>query len=1516
MAEAKKESKDIKKSRRIWLILLVIFVIGPGLTYAVLRNSRVQTFLVQGVAAYLSTELETNVEIGGLDVSFFLNVVFEDVSISDRQGDDLLFADRMILDVGRISWRKRKLNITKISLDQASLHLLREQDRDEYNVQFLLDYFASNDPSPSGERKWDVVCRSLDLRSTSFSHQDNSRDISVYGFDPNHFSLKDLNLAVNDIHLIKDELRFALDFFSFQEAGGFRLNHLSGEFALASDSARAENVLFRSPDSEVAFSASFSYDGYDKLANFYEDVHMSMDIEPSVIDLADLGYFISPLYGLEQKLTFYGQLNGSFDDLRGKNVSLSYGSNTSLTGDFYMSGLPDISDAHLQLQMAELVSSAADIASFRMPLAIGGYYPQLPESVYRLGVFSFAGNLSGTLDQVNAEGQMFSELGSMTARLVFGKNAETSLYTYKGEVNTPGFQLGTFFAEEALLGSISLDAQLEGEGLTLETLDVMLSGTLDQFDFFDYSYENISIAGQLSNRTFNGELLVRDPNIHFDFSGEINLEEKVPLYDFSVRLDEANLTRLNVYQRDTLFESILSADISINARFNNIDDLAGQLIVDGLVYGERTLKNDPETEDRLYDFGSVAFSNEVLDDGSMSMQIKSDQIDGDLIGYVNFSSLGRDLGYYFQRHMPSLFPNGSQIFLTEEELGLQDVFMDIRLKDTEMITALFLPSVSVSPYAHFSLVYNSAQQIMHLYGSADTLTVLGSELVDWELEGFNNSNGIQLSSASSKLRFSDTRYLENTLLQGHIFKDTLAYGMFWDGLVNNKQNHGQIEGLMRFYDPDHAIIRFLPSYAVVNDSLWQLNIDHEIYIDSARVEIHNLMIYNNRQFVKADGVIGPASGDRMNLSFNEFDFANLDMLIRAKNVDFDGIMSGSVSFAAFMQPLSIESALLVNNFAFNSDLLGDMMLNSTWDTEEEGFSVDARVLSLASPGLSSPMVVTGYVYPEREHDQFDLDILLDQFKLSVFSRYMENFADRFRGMASGRMRLEGPFSSPELSGRIKAVDAGMHFGYLNTTYSFSNEVDIGKNYFRFDNLLLTDTLGNTGLTNGEIRHNNFKDFYLDLRIQPERMVMLNTTAAQNEFYYGSAFASGMVHIYGPGNNIVMDISARTNRGTQIILPLYYTGELVENRFITFVSKDTTTTEQSFPVPKLTGVSLNFDLEITPEAEIQLYFDSQIGDAIRARGSGNLAFEVAPSGAFNMYGDFNIEDGDYLFTLQNLINKRFRIEQGGNIRWTGNLYDADVDLRAAYRLRTSLYDLVMDVDTSEVYRRRIPVETVLILEDKLFNPAISFDIQLPAGDESTRELVERMITTEQEMNRQVFSLLVLNRFMPTTPDQYNTALGYGVGSTSSELLSNQLSNWLSQISSEFDIGINYRPGDEISSQELEVALSTQFFDDRVLIDGQLGVAGNNPATTQRASNIIGDVNIEVKITPEGKFRIKAFNRSNTFDVTNANSPYTQGIGVFYRKEFDSLGELLKPRRRLEVPPPNENDTENDTMSQDD
>ncbi|MFW5708445.1 MAG: translocation/assembly module TamB domain-containing protein, partial [Bacteroidota bacterium] len=831
----------------------------------------------------------------------------------------------------------------------------------------------------------------------------------------------------------------------------------------------------------------------------------------------------------------------------------------------------------------------------------------------------------------------------------------------------------------------------------------------------------------------------------------------------------------------------------------------------------------------------------------------------------------------------------------------QEMDFRIHVKNIDAITQIFIPSVKVSQHNYFEGYINTKTYDLHMQGGFDYISLAGRRLMAPEISITSDSTFLEMIVRGEKFYISDTIYMGQFFSSAGFAGDTINMLTQWENYDSPRQNLGSLKARGVLTGPNSANFAFRPSYAYINDSLWTIHPENRIFIDSSYVSIDNFFLSKNHESLLINGELSALAEDELVLELSNFNIENLRFLLGKKKIDFSGIASGELLLANLQNSPNITSELTIRDFAFNRDHLGDLSLNSHWDAREKAFRIDSEVIYYGNVGYNKPVVASGYFYPERENNNFDIDIVIENFKMSVFGRYMKAFASNVRGLASGRLRLEGPLSSPELSGSARLVRTGFRVDYLNTTYSFAHELTVAKDHFRFDNLVLNDTLGNSAKASGIIRHNNFRDFAVDITLLPENMVVLNTRQHQNELFYGRGFASGLVHVHGPVQDVRIDVSGTALRGTRIFLPLDYAEEVSESNFITFVPPDDNPQQSPIftaPTTQGLGFTLNFDLEVSPEAEIQIIFDSQIGDIMRGNGFGNLQIDLNHQGDFNMYGDYTIQEGDYLFTLQNLINKRFRIEQGGTIRWTGDPYDADIDIRAVYRTRTSLHDLTInEVDSSDMYRRRMPVETVLHLTDKLFNPTIDFEIQLPGSDETTREMIERIINTEQELNRQVFSLLILNTFVPPEGG-FDTALSYGMGTTSSELLSNQLSNWLSQISNDFDIGINYRPGDEISSQEIEVALSTQLFNDRVMIDGNFGVAGDNPAQTQRTSNIIGDVNVEVKLTPEGKLRVKAFNRSNTFDVLNTNAPYTQGVGIFFRREFDSFADLFK-RERIPV-----------------
>lgn len=407
------------------------------------------------------------------------------------------------------------------------------------------------------------------------------------------------------------------------------------------------------------------------------------------------------------------------------------------------------------------------------------------------------------------------------------------------------------------------------------------------------------------------------------------------------------------------------------------------------------------------------------------------------------------------------------------------------------------------------------------------------------------------------------------------------------------------------------------------------------------------------------------------------------------------------------------------------------------------------------------------------------------------------------------------------------------------------------------------------------------------------MQALNTNESQNSSFFGTAYGTGSFRAYGPVDNIVMDIKARTEKGTVFNLPLSGSSDVNQYDFVTFRSaskKNTNETSKKIIRDKSSGYALNFDLEVTPDAEMRLLFDPKVGDILTGNGASNLRLEYNENGDFNVFGDYNIDKGEYLFTLQNVINKKFIVQKGGKISFAGDPYNADINLTAAYRVRTPLYQLVKNIDSSATVKRPIDVDAMMMLTDKLMQPQVNFEILLPNSDDATRNLLKSQIVNEDDLNRQVFSLLVFRTFLPNQSGVANASAISNVGSNVSELLSSQLTNMLSQISSDVNLGVNYMQGDATSADQVNVNLSTQLFNDRVSIDGSVGTGNTSTSSVTNTSGMVGEFNIEVKVTEDGAVRIKAFNRSNQYLLVTNDVPYTQGVGIFYRREFDDWKEF--------------------------
>jgi hypothetical protein len=537
-----------------------------------------------------------------------------------------------------------------------------------------------------------------------------------------------------------------------------------------------------------------------------------------------------------------------------------------------------------------------------------------------------------------------------------------------------------------------------------------------------------------------------------------------------------------------------------------------------------------------------------------------------------------------------------------------------------------------------------------------------------------------------------------------------------------------------------------------------------------------------------------------------------------------------------------------------------------------------------------------------ERQQLDMELIFDRFDLTFLDPYLPDDVSDIQGLVTGTLDVKGPLLSPEVNGDLQLVDAGLRIGYLNTLYRFTHTVKVRPDMFALDLVTVVDEEGNKASLGGTILHEGLQKWNYNIWGRMDRFMVMNTSEEDNDVFYGKAYGTGDIEVSGYEGSLEVVVNARTAPGTDIHLPVGGSTEVSAISFVHFTT-DSAYAEGEKPVD-LSGVALDLNVEVTPDALFELIFDPTVGDIMRGRGLGNMRMSVDRNGSFSMLGQVEVTEGDYLFTLRNVVNKRFDVASGGTISWFGDPFDAQLDLKAVYRLRAPLYDVVPPSERSEAYRKRVPVEVVMSLRDRLLNPEIGFEVKLPSVDENVKAQVLSALSTDQEMNRQVFALIVLNRFLP--PPSYVSAgspsSGGLAGTTGFELMSNQISNWLSQLSNGFDLGVNYRPGDKITQDELEVAVSTQLFNERLLLSTNVGVQYGAQGQ-QNNNTLVGDFQLEYLITDDGKLRFKAFSISNDRNLNRADQALTtQGAGIGYRREANNFWRLigLLPERREEAP----------------
>ncbi len=1447
-----------------------------------------QVYAGHKAAEYLSSKLNTRVEIGSVDIEFFKKVVLEDIYIEDLHQDTLFYSKKLKIDIGTLDFEKHQLYVSNIILLNTKSKLITYKNEDDLNLQFIIDLFIDNDTTKKApSQRWDIRFDEVTLVNTDFTFRSENDTLETTGVNYFDLNVKKVNGRLTDIQFEQDTIHATIEYLSAIEKSGFELQNISSYVNVSPIGIKLDELKIKTPESTISTDLSFKYPNYRAFKDFIHKVKIKAEFDNSHVELNDIAYFAPQLQGIYRSITISGKVSGKVSDLKGKDMDLKIAEHTQFIGDITLTGLPKIDETLIYLNVEKLTTNYTDLKDIPIPPFENHKKLNVPTNLAKLGKMNFKGTFTGLYNDFYAYGDFSSALGNLSSDLSVRHDDKRDKAVYKGKLKSRSFDFGKFF-DAKLLGKATMDVNIDGEGFTLEDVAAKLTGNLKSVEFNNYTYQNVAIEGTIAKQIFKGKLNVKDDNIDFDFIGDVDFTGKLPKLDFITTLNRANLAALQFVKSDKKME--LSTQLLINVTGSNIDNLIGFINFDNTIYTEN---------DKIYKLSVFELTLEN-ESGVKSIKLSSDFVDALIKGQFEVLDLPNSFKKVLSTYIPAYFDNKK---ITSN--SVENFEYSFLLKKTETVLSLFAPAVKIAPKTLLKGNFNSATNQFTLVGNSDKISISDVVFKNLTAIAATTNDRLDFSIGSERLLITDSLGLTDFGIHTITRSDSVNLQLVWNSRTE-REYRGDIKSFLNFMPNSKIEFKILPSIVIISDSSWNVDKENFVTIDTSHIKIKELTFEHEHQLVSLNGIVSEDKKDQLRLKLEEFNLENTNLFTSQLGLNLKGVVNGETNINNVYNDVVLTSDLAFRSLYINNNEIGKGDIASVWDQTKDALYLHGSFTQNEIPNIS----FSGYYYPKKEENNIDMELNLQALRMQVLLPYVKDFCSDFDGLLSGSMTIKGSLKRPEVNGLLNVNASKVRVNYLNTYYKFNHDIVIENGAFGIEGMTIYDIPhNNKAIVNGKVYHDNFKNFQLDFDIRTNKFMCLNTTEADNSLYYGQAYVTGIINIFGFVNNeILIDANVKTEKITsndktdkvnflskteltKVFIPLGGTSEVAQNNFITFIKKDSSLKVNDNYKVSLGGLVLNFDLDVTPDAEIQLIFDQKVGDIIKARGSGNLNLKI-DKGVFKMYGDYLIENGDYLFTLQNIINKKFDIKKGGTIIWSGVPYKADLNISAVYKARASIKTFFPEDSTNTTYKKRYPVDVVMNMTGDLLSPEIDFEIGLPTVDAATRQTVLSYINNDAEENRQAFSLLILNSFV--TPYQLSNSVSGGptvadgVGSNTSEMLSNQLSNMLSKISNDFDVGVNYRPGDAITRDELEVALSTQLFDDKLTVEGNIG----NSSNSQSANNVVGDVNVDYKLTKDGKVRVKAFNKANDNSQTTINGAYTQGVGIFYREEFNTIGELYK------------------------
>ena len=1437
------------------------------------------------VAEELSDLLNTRVTIGRINIGLLNRIIIDDVLLDDQDEQEMLKVTRLSAKFDIMPFFKGKISISSVQLFGFNINLQKKTPDSPPNFKFVLDAFASND-TVKKDNSLDLRINSILIRRGRMAYHVLSEEETPGKFNAKHVQLQNIIANISLKALSKDSINLGIKRLSLDEkVSGFSLKKMSLKLVANSRQTSIDNFAIELPETSLKLDTiHLIYDSLKAFDRFTEQVRFSFRTLPSQITLKDISPFLPALSHFKEPISLDMEVKGTVNQLTCSHLEITADNRQfRLKGDVALQDLSHPQDAYVFGTLSELTATTRGVGFLVRNLSHD--YNGVPPVLERLGNVSFRGEVSGYFTDIVTYGQLHTDLGGVNMDLKLSSDKSKGLFAYSGAVKTTDYKLGKLLANEQL-GEITFNLDVHGRHVTDRLPVVELKGLIASVDYSRYRYENITLDGEYKQGGFNGKVALDDPNGSIYLNGDVNVSSRIPTFNFQAIINKLRPHDLNLTSKypDTEFSLKLRA----NFTGGSVDEMIGEINVDSLEF------MSPEKQYFMNNMNIRASKQ----NNENQLRLTSEFLTASVEGKFQYHTLPASILNIMRKYVPSLILPPKKPIETHNNFQF-----DIHIYNTDILSTIF--DIPLTVYTHSTLkgYFNDPLQRLRVEGYFPRLQYKNNFIESGMILCENPSDHIRARVRLTNLK---KKGAVNLSLDAQAKDDNISTTLNWGNSAAVTYS-GQLAAVAKFLRTEgekpllKAMVEVKPTDIILNDTLWQIH-PSQVVVDSGKVDVNNFYFSHQDRYVRINGRLSDNPQDSVKVDLKDINMGYVfDIASISDDVNFEGDATGTAYASGVFKKPVMNTRLFIKNFSLNQGRLGDLNIYGEWDNENRGIRLDASIKDIST----TPSRVTGIIHPLKPESGLDLNIEANELNLKFLEHYMKSIANDIKGRATGKVHFYGKFKGLNLDGAVM-TNASMNFDILNTHFAIKDTILLAPTGLTFNNIHISDMEGHSGRMNGYLHFQHFKNLNYRFEIQANNMLVMNTKESTDMPFYGTVYGTGNALLTGNAiQGLDVNVAMTTNRNSIFTYINGSVASATSNQFIKFVDKTPRRTiqdsiqiisyyeqlqqkRQEAEEEQKTDIRLNILVDATPDATMKIIMDPVAGDYISGKGTGNIRTEFYNKGDVKMFGSYQINQGVYKFSLQEVIRKDFVIKNGSTITFNGAPLDANLDIQASYTVNSaSLNDLIPEESSSIIQQPNVKVNCIMNLSGILVRPTIKLGIELPNERDEVQTLVRNYISTEEQMNMQILYLLGIGKFY--TEDARNNQNSNVMSSVLSSTLSGQLNNALSQVfeTNNWNIGTNLSTGDKgWTDMEVEGILSGQLLNNRLLINGNFGYRDNPMANT----NFVGDFEAEWLINRSGDIRLKAYNETNDRYYTKTNLT-TQGVGIMYKKDFNKWSDLF-------------------------